>query len=105
MIILKTIRLLDSSRLEARMGHGGMTSSVRIYPDGTEERVSILNFDRITLEVGEAKGPQRTEEAISCLALAALTLDRVEDASPDQVERIQLLISQMDGFAVRKWRA
>jgi len=49
--------------------------------------------------------PQSAEEVLSVLAMATRGLERLEDATPEQVERIRLLISELDRQTVRKWRA
>lgn len=60
------------------------------------------------IEVAEAEpkvAPNHAEEALSALAYGVRSIERLEDASPEQIERIRSLIIQLDTHVVRKWRA
>lgn len=50
---------------------------------------------------------QNAEEALSALALATRGIERIDpqEMTEDQVQRLRLMISELDRLSVHKWRA
>jgi hypothetical protein len=50
---------------------------------------------------------QNAEEALSALAMATRGIERIDpqEMTEDQVQRLRLMISELDRLSVHKWRA